>query len=49
MVVTEGGADLPAVGDEEAETVEMATADEGARLGCLMVVNCDMTIKAAEV
>ena len=49
LVVTEGGADLPAVGDEEAETVEMATGDEGARLGCLMVVNCDMTIKAAEV
>ena len=34
LVVTEGGADLPPVGDEEAETVEMATGDEGARLGC---------------
>ncbi|MEM8710706.1 MAG: 2Fe-2S iron-sulfur cluster-binding protein [Planctomycetota bacterium] len=49
LVVTEGGDALPPIDDEEAETVEMATGDEGARLGCMMIVNCDMTIKAAEV
>lgn len=49
LVVTEASGELPPVGDEEAETVEMATGEEGARLGCQLVVNCDMTIRAAEV
>lgn len=48
-VVTAGGEGLAPVGDEEAETVEMATDEEGARLGCMMVVNCDVTIRAADV
>lgn len=48
-VVTEASGELPPVGDEEAETVEMATDEEGARLGCQLVVTCDMTIRAAEV
>ena len=53
LVVTPGFVDLHAhlrePGDEEAETVEMATDEEGARLGCQMVVNCDVTVRAADV
>ncbi|MEM9382842.1 MAG: 2Fe-2S iron-sulfur cluster-binding protein [Planctomycetota bacterium] len=49
LVVTEGGADLAPVGEEEAETVDMATAEENARLGCVLVINCDVTIRPAEV
>ena len=49
LVVTEGGTDLAPVDEEEAETVEMATAEEGARLGCQMVINGDVAIRPAEV
>lgn len=47
-VVEDPGGELAEVGDEEAETVEMATDEEGARLGCTLVVTCDMTIRAAK-
>ena len=49
LVVTAGGEKLAPVGDEEAETVDMATGEEGARLGCQMVINCDVTIRPAEI
>lgn len=49
LIVTESNGEMPPVGDEEAETVEMATAEEGARLGCMLVVTCDMTVRPAEV
>lgn len=48
-VIVEGGEALAPRDDEEAETVEMATDEEGARLGCQLVINCDVTIRAAEV
>ena len=48
-VVTEGAESLPPIGDEESETVEMATVEEGARLGCQLVITGDITVRAAEV
>ena len=48
-VVTEGAESLPPIGDEESETVEMATDEEGARLGCQLVITGDITVRAAEV
>ncbi|MEC8512144.1 MAG: 2Fe-2S iron-sulfur cluster-binding protein [Planctomycetota bacterium] len=48
-VVTEGADSLPPIGDEESETVEMATDEEGARLGCQLVISGDITVRAAEV
>ncbi len=48
-VVTEGAESLPSIGDEESETVEMATDEEGARLGCQLVITGDITVRAAEV
>ena len=34
---------------QESETVEMATDEEGARLGCQLVITGDITVRAAEV
>ena len=35
--------------DEEKETVEMCTGEEGARLGCQLIVNGDITVRPADV
>lgn len=48
-VITEGGESLAPRSDEEAETVEMATDEEGARLGCQLVVTGDITLRAADI
>ena len=46
--VLEVGADnVNPIGDEEAETVEMVSNVEGARLGCQLVINGDVSIRAA--
>ena len=48
-VVLEAGADQvnPATEDEK-DTVEMCTDEEGARLGCQLTVNGDITLRPAE-
>lgn len=48
-VLTEGADNVNPGNDEEAETVEMCTGEAGARLGCMLVVNGDITIRGAEV
>jgi len=47
LVVVAGGADLAPATDEELETIEMATGEANARLGCQIVVNCDLTVRPA--
>ena len=49
LVVVKGGEKLAPPGDEELETVEMATGEANARLGCQMVVNCDVTVRPAQI
>ena len=47
-VVLEAGADnVSPVTDEERETVEMCTSEEGARLGCQLTVNGDISVRPA--
>jgi ferredoxin len=48
-VLTEGADQVNPVNDEEAETVEMCTGEEGARLGCKLVVNGDVSVRGADV
>lgn len=48
VVVEAGGAGLNAITDEERETIEMCTDEEGARLGCQLTVGGDMTVRPAE-
>ena len=49
VLVLEQGADqIQPITDEERETVEMCTDEEGARLGCQMVVNGDISLRPAE-
>lgn len=46
VCVVEAGADnVNAADDEERETVEMCSDIEGARLGCQLVINGDVTIR----
>ena len=48
-VVVESGAEhVNPIDDEEQETVEMCTDAEGARLGCRLVINGDVTLKPAD-
>ena len=45
-LVLEAGADnVQAINDEERETLEMCTDEAGARLGCQMIVNGDVTVR----
>lgn len=44
-VVEAGAGNVAAAGEDEADTVEMATDADGARLGCKLVVNGDVTIR----
>jgi ferredoxin len=46
-VIEEGGDNVNAIGDEEAETVEMCSNVEGARLGCQLTINGDVSIRPA--
>lgn len=46
--ITAGAENLNAISEEEADTVEMTTDVEGARLGCQIVVNGDVTISPCE-
>jgi len=46
-VTGEDGA-VNAINDEEEETVEMATDVEGARLGCQLVINGDVSIRPVD-
>ena len=48
IVITEGADQVNAPDDEELETVEMATGEEGARLGCRLVVNGDISVRPAD-
>jgi len=48
-VLTEGAGEVNEIDDEERETVEMCTGEEGARLGCTLVVNGDITVRPADV
>lgn len=45
LEVLEGAENVSAPTDEERETVEMCTDVEGARLGCQMVIQGDVTVR----
>jgi ferredoxin len=48
VLVLEQGADqIQPIDDEERETVEMCTDEPGARLGCQMIVNGDISLRPA--
>ncbi len=47
LVIEAGAENVQAVTDEEKETVEMSTDEAGARLGCQMIVNGDITVRPA--
>lgn len=47
LVLEEGADNVQPVNDEERETVEMCTDEQGARLGCQMVVNGDISLRPA--
>ncbi|MEO0649796.1 MAG: 2Fe-2S iron-sulfur cluster-binding protein [Planctomycetota bacterium] len=47
-LLVEGAENVNPIDDEEQETVEMSTDVEGARLGCRLVINGDVTIKAVD-
>lgn len=47
-VLTEGAGNVNAITDEERETVEMCTDAEGARLGCQLVVNGDISVRQVD-
>ncbi|MEZ6017965.1 MAG: 2Fe-2S iron-sulfur cluster-binding protein [Planctomycetota bacterium] len=49
LVVVSGGEALAPASDDEQETVEMATGEANARLGCQLVINCDVTVRPAQV
>ena len=44
-ILEEGAGNVDAASDDELETVEMCSGVEGARLGCQLKVNGDITIK----
>jgi len=45
LVLEAGVENVQPIDDEERETVEMCTAEPGARLGCQMKVNGDITVR----
>jgi len=45
LVLEAGAENVPPIDDEERETVEMCTDEVGARLGCQMKVNGDITVR----
>jgi len=48
LVIVEGAENVNPITDEETETVEMCTSVEGARLGCQLVINGDVTVRATD-
>lgn len=48
LVLEQGADNVQPITDEERETVDMVTAEAGARLGCQMVVNGDVALRPAE-
>jgi ferredoxin len=47
LVLEKGAQNIQPLSDEERETVEMCTNEPGARLGCQMFVNGDITLRKA--
>ena len=47
-LVTEGADNVNPATHEETDTVEMCTDAEGARLGCQLTINGDVTISAVD-
>ena len=47
LVLEEGADNVQPSTDEELETVEMCTDEQGARLGCQMTVNGDIKLRPA--
>ncbi len=47
LVLEEGAENVQPITDEERETVEMVTDEQGARLGCQMTVNGDIRLRPA--
>ena len=47
-VIEEGAENVNPIDDEERETVEMCTDIEGARLGCQLTVNGDISVRQPE-
>jgi ferredoxin len=47
LVLEEGAHNIQPLSDEERETIEMCTDEQGARLGCQMVVNGDVKLRPA--
>lgn len=47
-VVEEGAENVNAPTDEERDTLEMCTDVEGARLGCVLVINGDVSIRPVD-
>jgi 2Fe-2S ferredoxin len=47
-VVVEGAENVNPITDEEQDTVEMCTDVEGARLGCQLVINGDVTLRPVD-
>jgi ferredoxin len=45
LVLEAGAENVQPIDDEERETVEMCTDEAGARLGCQMKVNGDITVR----
>lgn len=48
IVIEQGIENVNPADDEELETVEMCTDEAGARLGCRIVVNGDITVRPAD-
>jgi len=47
LVLEEGAGNIQPITNEERETIEMCTSEEGARLGCQMIVNGDIALRPA--
>jgi len=46
--ITAGAENVNPISEDERDTVEMATDVEGGRLGCQLVVNGDITVRAID-
>lgn len=47
LVLEQGGDNVQPLTEEEADTLFMVTEEEGARLGCQMIVNGDIALRPA--
>ena len=48
LVLEEGADNVNPVTEEEQDTIFMVTTEEGARLGCQLIVNGDIALRPAE-